>query len=386
MSSLMKTGSGEMGQSFSSFIQCIGRHLYQRSLYAVGISADILLPPDDSLMISFDGYGDSDIVRTKAVFHRKACIFLELRRIYCLFTSLQFLHHDLTMEALSPGLFMDKSGRYWDVPSSLVVDLGSAASDSGLSYHLSMHQNTGFPSPLGSEPTHSAPFCLFPGLSAKAAFAFKKNFEIWRSNAKKLKMVQPYDIFLSTPHVSLSAIIGAVATSYFGDDLVRSAAQGSLAEFKGFYMQTSRIRSTIFADLFTSISFSAQYGMFQKKYLDLTRFSACMDFHSGSKFLSGSMLLIDDLSNSRHPKTEAVKATLPNARFSIQQQIAGPVSFRADSGVAIDLNKAGWDLLRVDEPTFALEYALQVLGSAKAIAWYSPKHREFMVELRFYET
>lgn len=82
----MKTGSGEMGQSFSSFIQCIGRHLYQRSLYAVGISADILLPPDDSLMISFDGYGDSDIVRTKAVFHRKACIFLELRRIckFCL--------------------------------------------------------------------------------------------------------------------------------------------------------------------------------------------------------------------------------------------------------------------------------------------------------------
>lgn len=103
--------------------------------------------------------------------------------------------------------------------------------------------------------------------------------------------------------------------------MVRSAAQGSLAEFKGFYMQTSRIRSTIFADLFTSISFSAQYGMFQKKYLDLTRFSACMDFHSGSKFLSGSMLLIDDLSNSRHPKTEAVKATLPNARFSIQQQV-----------------------------------------------------------------
>lgn len=67
-------------------------------------------------------------------------------------------------------------------------------------------------------------------------------------------------------------------------------------------------------------------------------------------------------------------------------QIAGPVSFRADTGVAIDLNKAGWDLLRVEEPTFALEYALHVLGSAKAIAWYSPKHREFMVELRFYET
>lgn len=77
----MKTGSGEMCQSYTSLLQYIGRHLYQRSLYAVGISADILLPPDDSLMISFDGYGDSDIVRTKAVFHRKACIFLALSRI-----------------------------------------------------------------------------------------------------------------------------------------------------------------------------------------------------------------------------------------------------------------------------------------------------------------
>ncbi|CAK9328885.1 unnamed protein product [Citrullus colocynthis] len=368
ISSLKKSGVGDMGQSLSSFLQCIGRHLRHRSLYALGISSDILLPPDDSLMISFDGYGDSEIVRTKAVFHHK------------------FLHHDLTMEALSPGLFVDKSGKYWDVPSSIVVDLGSAASESGLSYHLSMHQNAGSPSQSGSEQTCSAPFCLFPGLSAKAAFAFKKNLEIWRSNAKKLKRVQPYDIFLSTPHVSMSAIIGAVITTYFGDNSVISAAQDGLQEFKGLYMQTSGTRSTIFADLFASISFSAQYGMFQRKYLDLTCFSACMDFHSGSKFISGAMLLMDDLSNSRHPRTESVKATLPNARFSLQQQIAGPVSFRADSGVTIDLNKAGWGLLGVDEPTFALEYALQVLGSAKAIAWYSPKHREFMVELRFYET
>jgi hypothetical protein len=40
----------------------------------------------------------------------------------------------------------------------------------------------------------------------------------------------------------------------------------------------------------------------------------------------------------------------------------------------------------VDEPIFAIEYALQVLGSAKAVAWYSPKHQEFMVELRFFKT
>lgn len=66
-------------------------------------------------------------------------------------------------------------------------------------------------------------------------------------------------------------------------------------------------------------------------------------------------------------------------------QIAGPFSFRVDSGVAVELKNQDWNI-RVDEPVFALEYALQVLGSAKAVAWYSPKHQECMIELRFYET
>lgn len=66
-------------------------------------------------------------------------------------------------------------------------------------------------------------------------------------------------------------------------------------------------------------------------------------------------------------------------------QIVGPFSFRIDSGVAVNLKNGEWHI-DVDEPVFAIEYALQVLGSAKAIAWYSPKHEEFMVELRFFET
>ena len=65
-------------------------------------------------------------------------------------------------------------------------------------------------------------------------------------------------------------------------------------------------------------------------------------------------------------------------------QIAGPFSFRIDSGVALDFKNREWHL-NVKEPVFAIEYALQVLGSAKAVAWYSPKHQEFMVELSFYE-
>lgn len=66
-------------------------------------------------------------------------------------------------------------------------------------------------------------------------------------------------------------------------------------------------------------------------------------------------------------------------------QIAGPFSFRIDSGVAVNLKNREWQM-EVNEPVFAIEYALQVLGSAKAIAWYSPKHKEFMLELNFFET
>lgn len=214
-----------MHHSPSSFLQAIGRHLCHPSFYALGVSSDISLNPDDSdsLLISFDGYGENGMLRTKALLHHKALLhpllenkllnllcyyFLRHLLMYSFIYSLQFLHHDLTMEALSPGLFVDESGNYWDVPSSLLIDLGSAAFDSGPSYHLSMHHNAGSPSQSGTEKTGAVPFCLLPGLSLKAAFSFKHNFQIWRSNAKKLKMVQPYDIFLSNPHVSLSGIIG----------------------------------------------------------------------------------------------------------------------------------------------------------------------------------
>lgn len=65
-------------------------------------------------------------------------------------------------------------------------------------------------------------------------------------------------------------------------------------------------------------------------------------------------------------------------------QMIGPFSFRVDSEIEIDLKKDWY--LSVKNPVFAIEHALQVLWSAKAVAWYSPMQREFMVELRFFET
>lgn len=119
------------------------------------------------------------------------------------------------MEALSPGLYVDSSGTYWDVPSSVAVDLASLAPESGPSYHFCMQYNTGSPEQLEAPQASEVPAALLPGLCLKSAFSYQKNFEIWRSSAPKLKRVLPYDAFLSNPHISASGIVGKILPHNF---------------------------------------------------------------------------------------------------------------------------------------------------------------------------
>ncbi|CAL0301546.1 unnamed protein product [Lupinus luteus] len=361
--------SEEIQVGVSSWLKTFQRHLKQKSLYALGFCSEFHLTPDDTILFGLDAYDYTDKPRGKAVLHHK------------------FPHHNLTVEAVYPGLFVDKIGNYWDVPLSLAVDLASVTTnDSSVSYHLTGHYNSGSPELFENIQNQSAgvPPTLLPGLAFKSAVSYKKSIDIWRSEAPKLRLVQPYDIFLSSPHVSASGIIGAAATTAFGDNSVRAQVddrQGS----GGLFLEASRIKSSFLADLFGSVSFTAQHGNFQRLFLDLTRFQARLDFPSGFRFLSGATGVAQDLLNSQKPNLEALQAICPNATLSLQQQIVGPISFRVDSGIRLDLKNLD-KLIEAQEPVFAVEYALQVLGSAKAVAWYCPKRQEFMTELRFFET
>ncbi|CAK7327472.1 unnamed protein product [Dovyalis caffra] len=314
VSSLKKNGVLQ-----SSRMENIRKQLEDKSLYALGFCSELLLTPEDTLLLSLDFYGDDNnkTPRKKAVFHHKAC----------------FPNHNLNVEAVWPGLFIDRAGNYWDVPFSMAIDLASLASDSGASYHFCMHHNAGQAMQLGGDQTVEVPATLLPGISLKSAFSFKQNIEIWRSNAQKLKMVQPFDIFLSNPHISASGIIGAAVTACLGDNSVQPRVVDESQQFEGLCLRAPAVKSTLLAD----------------------------------------------------PNMETVQAICPKATISLQQQIAGPFSFRVDSGVVIDWKSKDWRIC-VDDPVFAVEYALHVLGSAKAVAWYSPKHREFMLELGFFET
>lgn len=90
----------------------------------------------------------------------------------------------------------------------MAIDFASVSSDSGLSYHLCLQHNSGKPKHFGGDETTRIPSSLLPGLCARAALSFKKNFFFWRKKDGKLKLVQPYDVLLSDPHISASGVIG----------------------------------------------------------------------------------------------------------------------------------------------------------------------------------
>ncbi|KAL0388947.1 UNVERIFIED_CONTAM: protein TRIGALACTOSYLDIACYLGLYCEROL 4, chloroplastic [Sesamum radiatum] len=321
--------NGLRQESDASSLQSIWRHLSDPNLYALNFSSEWLLTPEDTMLLSLEAHGNDKTPRKKA-----------------------FPHHNLTLEATSPALFVDHLGNYWDVPFTWALDLASVASDSGASCHFCINHTVGSPKQCEDQPMSSVPSSLLPGLCAKCAVSVKKNFDIWRST---------------------------VVTASLGDKSLRAHTKD-----ESFGFRAKGANSAILADLFATASFSVQHGNFQKLFLDLTRFYTRLDIPSGSKFLVGASQVAFDLYNSQAPSIEAVQAICPTASLSIQQQIAGPFSFRVDAGATLDLKKEWY--FNVNDPVVAVEYALQVLGSAKALAWYSPKQREFMIELRFFET
>ncbi|ERN02018.1 protein TRIGALACTOSYLDIACYLGLYCEROL 4, chloroplastic [Amborella trichopoda] len=348
-----------------SGIQKVWRNLCDKSLYALGFCSDFMITSNSSLLLSSEVYGDGQKRRNKAIFHHK------------------LPEHNLTLEAAAPGLFVDKKGNYWDVPLSLAIDLASLPSTSGLGYHLCVHHNMGEPKKFGSGHIIGIPSTLLPGTSAKAALSFQKSVDIWRSKEGKVKNVQPYDMFLSDPHVSASGLIGSALCARFGGNSGAAPAESESSSIvRSLYSQAIRKRPEFSSDLFASLCCTAQYGNFQRLFFDLTRVNVRLDIPSATAFVTGATHLTNAIYKSKRVDLEAIHAVCPDITLSLQQQIAGPFSFRTD----LKINPGnGEQLARVDEAIFAVDYALQVLGSARAVAWYSTKQRECILELRFFE-
>ncbi|XP_078435735.1 pigment defective 320 [Wolffia australiana] len=371
VSLLKKLESKEVGSSGSngavSWIRNVGA--LAMDAYRRGFGTEFVASRSSSLL--FEAYGDDEDgkgYRNKAVFTHK------------------FPGHDLVMEAASPRLYSSGDGTYWDVPLSMAIDLASTPSTSGAGYHFCLQQNKGQPRSFCHAKSSEAPPSLLPGFCAKAVVSIKKSVDIWRKRDGMKKMKQPFDVFQCDPHISVSGTLGAALCAFMGENSVGLCKEEQSHDFKPLSLSFSEKRSSIFADSYAAVSCTGQIGHFQKLILDLTRFQARLDCPSVTNLLHGSFHLIRDNIKGRDFNPNAVYSICPDLTLSFQQQLVGPVSFRAESRFGVDLMKSQGRLTHSQEHFFALEYAMHVLGSARATAWYSPKRQEAMVELRFFET
>ncbi|MBA0583374.1 hypothetical protein Gorai_014233 [Gossypium raimondii] len=309
--------------------------------------------------------------------------------------------HDITLDHAWPELFMDHKGRYWEVPESISLDMSSLPSDSGLLYRL----------------------------CAKVAFSYEKKKDFWRRKETKEDLIvktddgsfwQPsYDTHLKEPHATISGIIGMFLLSlmlsdqslegiaipsvfaclweglaivsgqmyrrsiyyaflagsfaaWFGKD---SASAGE-SQKGGNGPTTNKKESPLNMDLFSSVCYTFQHGQFWKLYGDLTRVDARLDIcslPSIAKRVVKSCWFSADSSLS-----------FPRLNLIFQQQVAGPIVCRIDSKLLLD-RKLGKGGPHIEDLIYSPSYSFRLLRSGKVVAWFSPKRKEGMIELRLFE-
>ncbi|KZV43514.1 protein TRIGALACTOSYLDIACYLGLYCEROL 4, chloroplastic [Dorcoceras hygrometricum] len=341
-----------------SLLKDTAKHLVDKSLYAVGLCSQIALTPVTSLLLSTEKHGEKKKRRTKAILFHK------------------LPDHDITLEAAWPELFIDCKGKYWEVPESISLDCSSLVSESGLRYRFGIHKNNGRPLVVGSNDLE-VPLALLPGICAKAAFSYEKSKDFWRQIEAEEDVIKrsetdqfwhpSYDIRLKEPHAAISGIIGGTCEAWFGGGK-------DSPQVDNINSSRAKDRGRLVADLFGSVCYTFQHGKFTNTFGDLTRLDARVDISSASA-------LVNTVSN-RYGRTEGNQ--YPRLSLIFQQQVAGPIVFSSGFKFAFD-SSGGSHAPQLEDMIYSLNYSLRILRSGKVVAWYAPKRKEGMIELRLFE-
>ncbi|KAL0380023.1 UNVERIFIED_CONTAM: hypothetical protein Sangu_0066600 [Sesamum angustifolium] len=302
--------------------------------------------------------------------------------ILFLLTSHYLPDHDITLEAAWPELFIDHKGKYWEVPESVSVDCSSLVSESGFRYRFGLHKNSGTPQAFDSTNA-DAPVGLLPGVCAKAGFSYEKSKDLWRQKETKQDLIihtemgeylrPAYDIRLKEPHAALSGIVGGTCEAWFG------GGKGSQsADVKG--SSGAKDRGRFGVDLFGSGCFTFQHGKFRKLFGDLTRVDVRLDVASATALAKSVSNLFRSSQSYQSPNIPSS----PRLDLIFQQQVVGPIVFRVDSKLSLE-SITGEHGPQLEDVIYSLNYSLRLLQSGKVVAWYSPRRKEGMIELRLFE-
>ncbi|KAK3003411.1 hypothetical protein RJ639_020136 [Escallonia herrerae] len=380
-----------------SIMKDVAKHFVDKSLFSVGLCSQLSLSSSSSILLSMERHGKRKERRTKLP------------------------DHDITLEAAWPELFVDHSGNYWNVPESISLDCSSLISESGLRYRFGIHENRGQPE-AENPVTGDAPLALMPGLCAKASFSYEKSKDLWRQKETKEDLIietnkgrfwrPAYDIRLKEPYAAISGIIGSLAALYpssislfYTPDLLiisltqaggtcgawfggKSSVVAGLQEDGGSILESSKNKNPVTADIFGSLCYTFQHGKFRKWFGDLTRVDARLDISSAWALAKRASKII------KKSSADSAENLLSSPRLNLifQQQITvgvypmvvGPIVFRVDSRFLLDSSGVR-RRPHMEDVIYSLSYSLRLLESGKVVAWYSPKRKEGMIELRLFE-
>ncbi|CAN6703864.1 unnamed protein product [Malus baccata var. baccata] len=120
--------------------------------------------------------------------------------------------------------------------------------------------------------------------------------------------------------------------------------------------RSNKKRSPFSADFFGSLCYAFQHGKFRELYGDLTRIDARLDICSASAL---AKRVINGLKSSSANSANDPMSS-PRINLIFQQQIYGPIVFRADSRVALD-SLHGKRAPHIEDFIYSLSYSLRLL-------------------------
>ncbi|CAM8990884.1 unnamed protein product [Rhodiola kirilowii] len=317
----------------------MAKRILDKSLYSLGLCSEVSLTDSSSILLTAEAHGERTKRRTKATFYQ------------------QLPHHDLTVEAAWPELFVDGSGGYWDMPGSLSLNLASLNPEPGLRYRVGLHKNSGFPKAVNTvAATNQVPRALMSEVCANAALSFEKIHDFWRRKERKEDTViktekgwfwrHSYDERLKEPHSAIAGIIGGTFVAAFG-------GKGGVS------------------------SITAADGI-GNAIMTLPGWMHGIDVNSATAL---AKRVFNSLGNS--PVTGMQNnLSSPKLNFIFQQQVAGPLAFRVDTKFALDSS------LRKPSPEdliYSLTYSLKTLEVGQSGSLVFSKKKEGMIELRLFE-
>ncbi|GAQ82084.1 Protein Involved in Lipid Transport [Klebsormidium nitens] len=285
----------------------------------------------------------------------------------------QLKAHHVTLEGALNDRCLDQQSNYWDVPSSLSLDLASDGPQSGLRYRVGVHHIASPQPGSGYGPFDVLPPSSAYGTRAQAAVALENTVTLWRADPARRRRGASYNPIAARPRLVVSGGVGTLVTTenvwaYLSDD--KSSVP------KSFPVSTA---------LFGSFGIHGQVGEFKRAVFDYTSLALRLDVGPSSVREAATAESATEAGVAGSVARGSSGRTVPALTISAQQQVIGPLRARVDTRLSMTQAGTGFQPGKTLETVYSLDCPVGAMGTGRLVCWYSPTRREGMAEIRLFE-